>query len=293
MTTSLSGRAVRQPQRRGLPGTTWMSRLVFYVFMTVLVLVYLVPISWVVSTSLRTEANLYDPGQWFPHPITLEHYRNLYSILTNLWRYVFNTVLIAGLTTVGLLFSCSTAGYALARMRFPGSRLLMAILLLTLMIPVQVTFVPLYTAFRVVHWINTPLPLIVPAFFGNAFATFFFRQFFRTIPRELEEAATVDGAGRWRTYWAVILPLSKSALAAMGLVTFVQSWNNYFLPSWYLQSSDQQVLTQALLQLTGYYTSQWGEIVAGVVLMTLPMILLYVAAQRYFVQGITFHGLKM
>jgi ABC-type glycerol-3-phosphate transport system permease component len=268
------------------------SLTLYYALVVVLVFIHLIPVTWVISSSLRINKNMYDPRQWIPNPATLEHYINLFEFLPDIWRYLFNTVRIATLSTLGQLVSCSMAGYALARLRFPGRKVLILILLLTVMVPGQATLIPIYVMFRKLGWINTPLPFIVPAFFGGAFSTFFFRQFFMTIPRELEDAALVDGAGRWRIYWNIILPVSKPALVAMGVLSFVGSWNSFFGPSIFLQKQDQWVLTQGLLYLAGRYTSQWGEIMAGVVLMSLPMVLLYILGQRYFVEGITFTGIK-
>jgi multiple sugar transport system permease protein len=275
-----------------LPRRFSISLSLYYVVLILVVAIYLVPVGWVVSTSLRTNENLYSPTQWIPQPLTLDHYTNLFQFLPNLGTYIINTLRIAILSTFGHLLSCSMAGYALARLRFPGRNILLAILLLTLMVPAQATLIPIYIMFARVGWINTPLPLIVPSFFGNAFATFFFRQFFMTIPRDLEDAARVDGASRWRVYWNVILPVSRPALVAIGIIHFVGSWNSYFFPSIFLPKQDQWVLTQGLLYLTGRYNSQWGEVMAGVVLMSLPMIVLYIFGQRFFVQGITFTGSK-
>ncbi len=268
-----------------------MRTTTFYLVVSALVLLYLVPIFWTLSTSLRTDVNLFDTTQWLPHPMTFVHYVNLFQFLPDFGRFIFNTLLIATLSTVGMLFSCSTAGYALARMRFPGRTVLLIILLLTLMVPGQVTLIPVYVQFRVLDWINTPLPLIVPFFFGNAFSTFFFRQFFMTLPTELEEAAIIDGAGRWRTFWSIIVPLSKPAFLALGLLTFVQQWNGFFAASVYLQTRDQWVMTQALQSFIGQYMSLYGEIMAGVILMSLPIIILYIFAQRYIVEGIALSGI--
>ncbi|MDB5058391.1 MAG: binding-protein-dependent transport system inner rane component, partial [Chloroflexi bacterium] len=205
--------------------------------------------------------------------------------------YVLNTLRIAVLTTAGQLLSCSMAGYAFARLRFPARGPLLMVLLLTLMVPSQATLIPVYVLFRQLGWINTFLPLVVPAFFGSPFATFFFRQFFLAVPRELEEAARIDGATRWRVYWSIMVPISKPAFMALGLLTFVGAWNSFFINSVYLQTEDQWVLTQGLQSLIGQYNSQYGEIMAGVVLMSLPIVILYLFVQRYFVEGITFAGL--
>lgn len=264
----------------------------FYVSIAVLAFVYLIPLLWVVSTSFRTDGNLFNPNQWIPDPFTVSHYRTLFDFLPDFWRYVFNTFRIASLATLGQLISCSMAGYALARLRFAGRTPILFLLLLTLMVPHQVTLIPIYILFRNLDWINTPQALIVPAFFGNAFATFFFRQFFTNIPREIEEAAMLDGSNRFRVYWNIVIPLSKPAFLALGALTFVGQWNSFFAPTIFLQTRDQWVLTQALNSLIGRYASQWGEIMAGVVLMSLPMIVVYAFIQRYLIEGITFTGVK-
>lgn len=263
-----------------------------YLLLGMFAFAYLTPLLWVVSTSLRTDANLFDPSQAIPRPVTLDHYTTLFEFLPDFWRYVFNTLRIAGLATVGQLLSCSMAGYALARLQFPGRVVIMALLLATLMVPAQATIIPVYVLFREFGWINTPQALIVPAFFGNAFATFFFRQFFLNIPREVEEAAMIDGASRFRIYWNIVVPMAKPAFLALGALTFVGQWNGFFAPTIFLQTRDQWVLTQALNSLTGRYLTEWGEIMAGVVLMSLPMIVLYAFIQRYLVEGITFTGVK-
>lgn len=281
---------IAQKQPRNYP-----SRLVstiFYLALTALALAYLVPLFWVLSVSLRTSGNLFAAGQFIPNPITLDHYRKLFDFLPDFWRYVFNTLRIATLTTVGQILSCSMAGYALARMQFPGRGLILILLLLTLMVPGQVTIIPIYVMFRELHWINTPWAIVIPAFFGNAFATFFFRQFFMNIPREVEEAALLDGASRFRIFWNIAAPMAKPAFLALGALTFVGQWNGFFAPTIFLQTQDQWVLTQGLNSLLGRYQSQWGEIMAGVVLMSLPIIVVYAFIQRYLIEGVTFTGIK-
>lgn len=267
------------------------ARAIFYIVSVAAVLIYLIPLWYTISTSLRTNVNIFAPDQWIPHPITFDHYIKLFEYLPDFGTFLYNTLLIAVLSTFGLLLSSSMAGYALARLRFPGRSVLLFILLLTLMVPGQATLIPVYVLFRNFDWINTSLPIIIPAFFGNAFAAFFFRQFFLTIPGELEEAALIDGAGRWRIFWSVIIPVSKPAYIALGLLTFVGQWNSFFVNSVYLQTRDQWVLTQALQSLIGQYNSQFGEIMAGVVLISLPIIVLYIFLQRYIAEGITFSGI--
>ncbi|MGI8484722.1 MAG: carbohydrate ABC transporter permease [Thermomicrobiales bacterium] len=264
----------------------------YYLPRTALAALYMVPLVWILSTSFRTGANLFDPSQWLPHPATTQHYERLFSLLPDLGRYAFNTLRIAVLATAGTLLTSSMAGYALARLRFPGRFALFVLILVTLMIPAQVTLIPTYIIVRELGWINTPWSIVVPAALGSAYNTFFFRQFFLAIPRELEEAAFIDGAGYYRVYWSIILPLAKPAFWTLGLLTFVGHWNGFFAPAVFLQTQDQWVLTQALQSLLGTANQRWGEIMAGVVLMSLPMFVVFLWLQRYIVQGVAVGSLK-
>lgn len=263
----------------------------FHTFMVVATFIYLFPALWALSMSFRTDANLFSTDQFIPHPITFEHYVELFQFFPQFGTYFFNTLLIAVLGTAGLLVSSSMAGYALARLDVPGRSIVLALLLLTLMVPVQATLIPQFTMFRVLGWINTPLPIIVPMCFGNALSTFFFRQFFLTLPNELEDAAEMDGAGYARTFVSVIAPLSRPAFLAIGMLTFVNLWNGYFLNAVYLQSPSSWVLTQALQSLVGQNVSQYGIIMAGVVVVSLPIIVVYVLLQRYIIASIAATGI--
>jgi ABC-type glycerol-3-phosphate transport system permease component len=241
--------------------------------------------------SLRTNENMFSASQLIPHPVTLEHYARLFEALPDLWRYFANTLVIAILGTAGTLFSSSLAGYALARFRFPGRGLLLITMLITLMVPVHATLIPQYVIFRELGWLNSPLPIIVPMLFGTPFATFFFRQYFLTLPAELEDAAAIDGAGPWRTFFTVMTPLSGPAHLALGLLTFVSLWNSYFVNSIYLARQDSWVLTQALQSMISRYQAQYGAIMAGVTLVSLPVLIAYLFFQRRIVHGISMTGL--
>jgi len=263
----------------------------YHTMMVVLVFAYIFPALWAVSMSLRTDANMFVANQLIPHPVTLVHYQRLFEALPDLGRYFGNTLLIAVSGTAGTLFSSSLAGYALARFRFPGSSALLTTLLLTLMVPAQATLIPQYVIFRELGWLNSPLPIIVPMLFGTPFASFFFRQYFTTLPVELEDAAAIDGAGPWRTYFRIITPLAGPAFLSLGLLTFVQLWNSYFVNSIYLSRQDSWVLTQALQSLIGRYQAQYGAIMAGVTLVSLPILVAYLVFQRWIVRGISMTGL--
>lgn len=263
----------------------------YHALMIVLVFAYVFPALWAVSMSLRTDENMFRADQLIPNPLTFDHYINLFAALPDLGRYFANTLVIAVTGTAGTLFSSSLAGYALARFRFPGRGALLVTLLLTLMVPVQATLIPQYVIFRELGWLNTALPIVVPMLFGTAFASFFFRQYFLTLPRELEDAASIDGAGPWRTFFAIIVPLSGPAYLALGLLTFVALWNSFFVNAVYLTSQDSWVLTQALQSLIGRYTAQYGEIMAGVTIVSLPIMIAYLIFQRWIVRGIAMTGL--
>lgn len=259
--------------------------------MLVLVVAYMFPALWAVSMSLRTPENMFAADQLIPHPVTFEHYGRLFEALPDFGRYFANTLVIAVLGTAGTLLSSSLAGYALARFRFPGRGVLLVTLLLTLMVPVHATLIPQYVLFRELGWLNSPLPIVVPMLFGTPFASFFFRQYFLTLPRELEDAAAIDGAGPWRTFFRIIVPLSGPAYLALGLLTFVSLWNSYFVNSIYLMRQESWVLTQALQSLIGRYTTEYGAIMAGVTLVSLPILIAYLFLQRWIVRGISMTGL--
>lgn len=265
--------------------------VLYHSFMVVMVFAYIFPALWALSMSLRTDENMYAADQLIPHPITFEHYHRLFDALPELGRYFGNTLLIAVVGTAGTLLSSSLAGYALARFRFPGRTTLLATMLLTLMVPVHATLIPQYVIFRELGWLNSPLPIIVPMLFGTPFASFFFRQYFITLPGELEDAAAIDGAGPWRSFFRIIVPLSGPAYLALGLLTFVSLWNSFYVNSIYLTRQDSWVLTQALQSLIGRYTAQYGAIMAGVTLVSLPILVAYLFFQRWIVRGISMTGL--
>ncbi len=265
--------------------------VVYHSAMIVLVFAYVFPALWAASMSLRTDENMFAADQLIPHPATLEHYRRLFEALPDLSRYFGNTLVIAVVGTAGTLLSSSLAGYALARFRFPGRSTLLAALLLTLMVPVQATLIPQYVIFRELGWLNSPLPIIVPMMLGTPFASFFFRQYFLTLPGELEDAAAIDGAGPWRSFFRIIVPLTGPAYLALGMLTFVSLWNSFYVNSVYLARQDSWVLTQALQSLISRYQTQYGEIMAGVTLVSLPILVAYLFLQRWIVRGISMTGL--
>jgi multiple sugar transport system permease protein len=207
-------------------------------------------------------------------------------------KYLLNTLLICALVVLGTLVSCSLVAYGLARIRWRGRNGLFYVIIATMMLPFQVTMVPLFVVFARLGWVDTFLPLIVPAFFGNAFFIFLLRQFFLTIPDELADAARIDGCREWDIYWRIVLPLAKPALATVGLFAFMGTWNDYVGPLIYLSDASKYTLSLGLATFSSQYGSYPGMLMAVTAVMTIPIIILFFLAQRTFIQGITLTGIK-
>lgn len=205
---------------------------------------------------------------------------------------LWNTLYITALSILGLLFSSSLTAYSFARLRWPGRETFFVILLATMMLPAAVTMLPVFLIFRWLGWIDTLRPLWVPAFLGSAFNIFLLRQFFMTIPMELEEAAKIDGSSPFNTYWRIMLPLIKPALAAVTIMAFMGSWNNFMGPLIYINSPQKMPLSYALYLFQGAHGGEQGMLMAASTLVMLPVLLVFFFTQRYFIQGITLTGLK-
>jgi len=255
--------------------------------------VFIIPFLWMLTASVKTDAQLFAfPIEWIPNPPTLDHYRYGLTFVP-FGRYVINTLVVAGFSVAGTVLSCSMVSYSLARINWPGRNLLFIILLSTLMIPFPVTMVPLFIMFSDLGWINTFLPLTVPAFFGNAFFIFLLRQFFLTIPRELLDAAKVYGASEIRIFLGIILPLSKPALATVALFQFIASWSDFLGPLIYLGgASEKFTVSLGLSIFQGEYSTEFGALMAASTVMLLPIVVLFFFTQRTFIQGITLTGIK-
>ncbi len=262
-----------------------------YAILVIGALFMIVPFLWMLSTSLKADQYVLTmPPQFFPRPLTLSSYVRLAKLFP-IGRMFFNSLLVATLTTLGQLVTCSMAAYAFARMRFKGSNALFLVYLATLMVPFQVTITPLFILMRYLGWTNTYQGLILPCVF-SAFGTFLLRQFFLTIPRELEEAAFVDGASRWTVYWRIILPVSKPALASLGVLSFMGSWNAFLWPLLVVRDMDMMTLPVGLATLHGRWLTQWNLVMAGTVITVVPMLAVYLLAQQYFVKGVVLSGIK-
>lgn len=264
-----------------------------YAILLVVALLLVGPFLWMVSTSMKDQEAIFRyPPEWLPDAFDLTNYQRIMEVLP-LGRMILNSLTIAVAATVGQLASCVLAAYAFARMRFRGSNLIYFALLATMMVPAQVTMIPVFLIMKALGLIDTLYALIVPAFFGGAFGTFLLRQFFATIPRDLEDAARLDGCGRFRTLWSVFLPLSKPALVALALFTFMTYWNDLLGPVIYLSSVEKATLTIGLASLqSGAMAARYDLLMAGSVLSVLPILLLLILGQKWFVRGVTLTGLK-
>lgn len=266
-------------------------RLAAYAVLTIAALFMVVPFVWMLSTSLKADQYVLTmPPQFLPDPVTLESYTRLAELFP-IGRMVFNSFFAAIVTLLGQLVTCSMAAYAFARMRFRGSGLLFLLYLATLMVPQQVTITPLFILVRYLGWINSYPGLILPGIF-SAFGTFLLRQFFFTLPRELEEAAFLDGASHWTVFTRVIVPLAGPALATLAVFAFMASWNAFLWPLFVVNDLELMTLPVGLATLHGRYLTQWNLVMAGSVIAVVPMLIVYLFAQRYFVQGVVLSGIK-
>lgn len=205
---------------------------------------------------------------------------------------LWNTVQIVVLSILGTIFSCSMVAYSFARLKWPGRDILFAVLLATMMIPGAVTMLPVFLIFRSLGWVDTLKPLWVPSFFGGAFGVFLLRQFFMTIPNDLEDAAKIDGCSVFGIYWRIMLPLIKPALAALGIMSFIGAWGNYMGPLIYISSPEKMPLAYALALFAGQHGGEQSLMMAASTMMMLPVLLVFFFTQRYFIQGITLTGIK-
>jgi multiple sugar transport system permease protein len=253
---------------------------------------FLLPFVFILATSLMTNQQALSPSIW-PRPFVWSNYKTVFESFPFV-RYTLNTVTYAGLATVGVLLSCVPVAYALSRLQWRGRQAAFLLVLSTLMLPPQVTIVPLYLIFVRLHWIGSLKPLIIPLFFGDAFTIFLLRQFFLTIPQELSDAARVDGASELQILLRVIVPLAKPAIAAVALFQFLYSWNDFFSPLLYAGNNpDSWTLAVALQQFTTLSRGVlWNLQMAASLLFMLPVIIIFFFAQKVFVEGVTLTGVK-
>jgi multiple sugar transport system permease protein len=270
-------------------------RLIKHLLLIGFGLVMLYPLLWMISSSLKPEGLIFrEPGLW-PSTVTLDNYSEGWTALKHSFGYyLWNSAVITGLSVLANLIACSLAAYAFARLNFPLKKMWFAIMLGTIMLPYHVTVVPQYIVFANLDWINTIWPLVVPKFLAtDAFFIFLMVQFIRTLPRELDEAAAIDGAGYWRIFLRVILPLCTPALATTGIFTFIWTWNDFFSQNLYLTNSDNLTVAVALRQfLDSSGESSWGPMFAMSIVSLGPIFGFFLAGQKYLIRGVATTGLK-
>ncbi len=268
-------------------------------------LTMILPFLWMISTSLKPESEIFRfPPVWIPSGWQWDNYREAMAAAP-FGRYFINTVIYAGAVTISNLLFCSMAAYAFARLRFRGRNVLFVLVLGTMMIPAQVTMVPVFVMLR--HWpmaggnnllgagghglLNSYTGLVLPVAVG-AFGIFLLRQFFMTLPRELEDAARIDGCSEAGIYWRIILPLSKPALATLGIFTFTAAWNEFLWPLLIMSKDSMKTLQVGLQVFQTQYTTSWDLLMAGTVVVTIPVLVIFLVGQRYFTRGIALSGMK-
>lgn len=271
-----------------------LKRSLAYLGLCLIAIISLFPLYWTVATSFKTKGHIFViPPEWIPNPVSLEGYRLLFTQMP-FWRNFGNTVLVCTVVVIGQLFFNSMGAYAFARLKFPGRDKLFMLWLVTMMVPGQVTMIPLFIICRIFGWINTYWALIVPFMLFSAYGTFLMRQFFMTIPDELEDAARMDGAGYFRIFFSLMLPLVRPALATFGVFAFVYFWNDFTWPLIVINSNNMKVLTVAIAtQANSGYFTDWSMLMAGATLSILPLMILFFLAQRQIVEGIVMTGLKV
>ncbi len=278
-----------------MSGNYWRSqtigRVLTYILLTILSLAMLVPFAWMLSTSLKRPVAIFDyPPQWIPRPPQWSNYKQALQALP-FGRYYRNTFVMASSITVLQVITSSMAAYGFARLSFPGRDALFLVYIGTMMIPKQVTIIPNFIMMSWFGWINTFWGLIIPMAF-TAFGTFMLRQFFLTVPKELEDSARIDGCGRFQTYWYIMLPLSKPALATLTIFAFMTHWNSFMWPLIITTSDDMRVLTLGLAAFRDIYETHWTLLNAAAIISLAPVVVVYLLGQQYFVEGITMTGLK-
>ncbi len=265
-----------------------------YLVLTIVTAIIMIPFFWMVTTSLKHQTKVFlFPPQWLPSPVVWGNYIEVFT-RQPFHLYFFNSTYIAVLVTLGTCVFASLAGYAFAKISFPFKNTIFLILLSSMMIPTEVTAIPLFMWMSKLNLVNTHFPLIVPPMLGayGMFGVFLLRQFFITIPSDLDEAAKIDGCTPWTTFWKIMFPLSIPALATLSIFVFLHSWNEFFEPLIYLSSSDLYTLPLALSLFTDQSGTEWHLLMAASVIATVPLLIVFFFAQKKFIEGVAMTGLK-
>ena len=266
-------------------------KVLLYVLLIIIGIIMVVPFLWMISTSLKEQYDTVKiPPVWIPNPPRWQNYVDLFTQQPML-QFMLNTIKIVFFVVLGQLFFSSLAAYSFARIKFKGRTVMFFFYIPTLMVPGQVTMIPTYLMFAKVGLVDNHIVLILPAFF-SAFGVFLLRQFFMSLPKELEEAAEIDGCNPFTTYYRIMLPLIVPAMLTLGVFTLMNTWNDYMGPLIYLTTPEKYTMTLGIAYFKGVYTTQWNLVMAGSVLSVIPILVAYLCAQKYFVEGIAFSGVK-
>jgi len=268
------------------------SIILTYVLLSLGAAVLLLPFAFQLSTSLKSEDQVFTwPIQWIPDPVVWQNYPAVFSEVP-FFRYILNTAYITAFGIVGSVIGSSLAAYPFARMHFPGRRVMFMLMLATLMVPGWVVLIPQFILFRTFGWMDTYYPFIIPAFAANPFYTFLMRQFLMTIPNDLDDAAKIDGAGSFRIFTQVLMPLSKPVLATIGIFAFLHYWNEFLGPVIYLSTPSKFTVTVGIVYFQGEYRTFFPLLMAASTLTMLPPLIIFFLAQRLFVRGVVLSGVK-
>ncbi|MGI6379840.1 MAG: carbohydrate ABC transporter permease [Anaerolineae bacterium] len=279
-------------QHPKLAASRIVRRVLAHLVLLIGALFFMMPLIFLISTSLKASRQIAKfPPELIPNPWIWRNYPDVFFYVP-MQKYFINTLRVVVPAVFGATLPSALAAYAFARVRAPGRDLMFGVLLATMMLPGIVTLIPLYIIFSKIGWVGTFRPLIVPVLLGSPFYIFLLRQFFMTIPTELEDAALIDGCGRFRIWYSIMLPLAKPALATVAVFAFMGAWNDYMGPLIYLGNRDQYTLSLGLQVFVSSHGSEWGMLMAASTMMVMPVIILFFFAQKSFIQGITMTGIK-
>ena len=267
-----------------------ITKVIVYILLGVFSIIFVVPFGWMVLTSLKSLEEVYQRTV-LPQSLHLENYVLAVTQIPFV-RYAANTVMVTALNVIGTVVSSAMVAYSMSKIRWSGKKYLFPIIVATMMIPYQVTLIPLYMIWNKLGLVGSFAPLVIPAFFGGPYYIFLLRQFFKTIPDSLLEAATIDGAGEVRIFVQIMVPLCKPALASVAIFTFLATWSDFMGPMLYLNKQDNYTLSIGLQAFLQQHYVQWGILMAASAIFTIPIIILFFFAQKYFIEGITVTGMK-
>lgn len=269
----------------------FINKFVTYTLLSIFGLSMLFPFLWMISTSLKDPSQVFTASiQMLPRPVVFRNYLDAWNAIP-FGHFYLNSIIVAFFVTLGSLITSSMAAYAFARLKFPGRDKLFFGYLATMMIPGMVTMIPVFVLLKTLGWLNTYKALILPAIF-TAYGTFLLRQFFMTLPTDLEDAAKIDGCSLWRIYWQIILPLSKPALATLGIFTFLGNWQSFVWPLIVTSSENMKTLPVGLSYFQDMYSTNWTLLMAASVIVLVPALIMFIFNQRFITKGIALSGMK-